>query len=79
MDAALPFLSFAAGVMAAAEILKLSLPDYPFTANRVVRYTQPAVRAVRASLARRAGCLCHLRSNDAHRHMIAGSRYEKSG
>ena len=76
VDAALPFLSFAAGVMAAAEILKLTLPDYPFTANRVVLNTQPAVRAVQASLVRRPECLCQWRSSDAHRRMIAGSRYE---
>jgi hypothetical protein len=36
IDAALPFLSFAAGAMAAAEILKLGLPGYPFAPNRVV-------------------------------------------
>src|SRR6266508_1505036 len=39
VDAALPFLSFAAGVMAAAEILKLTLPGFPFTSNRVVLNT----------------------------------------
>lgn len=31
IDAALPFLSFAAGLMAAAEMLKLALPGYPFS------------------------------------------------
>lgn len=50
IDAALPFLSFAAGLMAAAEILKLGLAGYPFTANRVALYTDPAVRAVPAAL-----------------------------
>jgi hypothetical protein len=75
VDAALPFLSFAAGAMAAAEILKLSLPGYPFAPNRVVLNTQPAVRAVRASLSRRAHCICERRSATVHRQMIAGSRF----
>ena len=35
IDASLPFLSFMAGLMSAAEILKLSIPGYPFTQNKV--------------------------------------------
>jgi hypothetical protein len=75
MDTALPFLSFGAGLMAAAEILKLALPGYPFSPNRVVLNTQPAVRAVPAALARRDGCICQHRSSSVHRQMVAGSRY----
>jgi len=75
MDAALPFLSFGAGAMAAAEILKLALPGYPFSRNRVVLNTQPLISAVSAGLTRREGCICQHRSSNVHRDMISGSRY----
>ena len=75
VDAALPFLSFAAGAMAAAEILKLGLPGYPFTPNRVVLNTCPAPRTVPAPLSWRKNCLCRYRSVSVHRQMIAGSRF----
>lgn len=75
IDAALPFLSFAAGAMAASEILKLSLPGYPFASNRVVLNTRPSVRAVRASQAQRDGCICERRSAVVHRQMIDRTRY----
>ena len=71
IDAALPFLSFAAGAMAAAEILKLRLPGYPFTPNRVVLNTAPTARAIHAPLSLRPGCICRHRSRDVHRLMIA--------
>ena len=74
VDAALPFLSFAAGIMAAAELLKLSLAGYPFTSNRVTLHTW-SPRVVQSSLARRDGCLCHARSRNVHRQMIMGTRY----
>ncbi|MGA9671374.1 MAG: hypothetical protein WBQ94_19335 [Terracidiphilus sp.] len=59
VDAALPFLSFAAGLMAAAEILKTTIPGYPFSPNRTTLYTHPEVlpRFVSPSVARRANCL----------------------
>lgn len=75
MDAALPFLSFAAGAMAAAEILKLSLPGYPFAPNRVILNTQPSIGTVQASLVQREGCYCQQRSQSVHRRMIAGTRF----
>lgn len=74
MDAALPFLSFAAGAMAAAEILKLGLPGYPFAPNRVVLNTRPGVRPVHASLSFRPGCICQRRSRAVHRQMIVASQ-----
>lgn len=58
VDAALPFLSFAAGAMAAAEIIKRGLPGYPFTPNRVILNTSPNVRPVPAALSMRPGCIC---------------------
>ena len=77
VDAALPFLSFAAGAMAAAEILKLCLPGYPFTANRVLLQTRPSPRIVPVPLSIRENCLCRKRSTVAHRKVVEGSRYEK--
>ena len=71
MDAALPFLSFAAGAMAAAEILKRSLEGYPFTTNRVVLNTRPTARAIPAPLSFREGCICRHRSAAVHRQMLA--------
>ena len=75
VDAALPFLSFAAGAMAAAEILKLGLPGYPFTTNRVILNTRPALRPVPAALSIRENCLCRSRNTSVHRKMIEGTRF----
>jgi len=78
VDASLPFLSFVAGLMAAAEILKAGLPGYPFSPNRTTLYTHPAVspRFVSPTMARRPGCLCADRRSSVHRQMIKGSKYE---
>ena len=58
IDASLPFLSFAAGLMGAAEILKAGLPGYPFSPNRTSLYTPPRnapeVRLFNAAPATRA-------------------------
>jgi hypothetical protein len=79
VDAALPFLSFAAGLMAAAEILKASLPGYPFSPSRTTLYTHPQVqpRFVSSNLALRPGCLCGNRRSSVHGAMTQGSRYER--
>ncbi len=75
VDAALPFLSFAAGTMAASEILKLQLPEYPFNANRVLLYTNDAPRVVPVPLRPREHCNCRKRSDTIHKKVIDGSRY----
>lgn len=75
VDASLPHLSFAAGLMAAAEILKLSVPGYSMTPNRSVLYTKPELRLARAGVPLRQGCVCGVRSRAVHEKMIAGSRY----
>lgn len=74
-DAALPFLSFAAGLMAACEILKLTLPDYPFFANRVFFNTQPEPRLVSAPTRHVSGCICGTRRTSVHWQMINKSRF----
>lgn len=79
IDASLPFLSFAAGLMAAAEILKLQLPGYAMTPNRATLYTRHDVRLVKAGVPGRPNCLCATRSREAHVRMIAGSRYAGLG
>jgi hypothetical protein len=77
VDASLPHLSFAAGLMAAAEVLKLTVPGYAMTPNRSVLYTKPELRVVRAGVPLRQGCICGARSRDVHEKMIAGSRYAR--
>lgn len=74
-DAALPFLSFAAGAMGAAEILKLQLPGYPFTTNRVALHMFEKIRATHARLVQRQGCVCQKRVPLIHQEMIEGGRY----
>jgi hypothetical protein len=78
VDAALPFLSFAAGLMAAAEILKTQLPGYPFSANRATLYTHPEVlpRVVSSRTALRTNCICASRRASVHHKMIAGTKFE---
>lgn len=75
IDAALPFLSFAAGAMAASEILKTTLPGYPFTVNRAFLYTWGRPRLSQSKLVNRKDCICKNRSKTVHRQMIAGSKY----
>ena len=77
IDAALPFLSFAAGLMTAAEILKLGFPGYPFSTNRISLTTRPMPRLVAAPLRSGEGCVCARRNGDAHRSMIRGTRYSR--
>jgi hypothetical protein len=79
VDAALPFLSFAAGLMAASEILKAGMPGYPFSPNRTALYTHPAapLRFLSPRIPYRVGCLCATRSSSVHRLMISGGRYAR--
>ncbi len=75
IDAALPFLSFAAGAMAASEILKTNLSGYPFTDNRTFLNTWGGPRLSQKKLSDREGCICKSRSKIAHRQMITGSKH----
>ncbi|MDX2240041.1 MAG: ThiF family adenylyltransferase [Leptolyngbyaceae cyanobacterium bins.302] len=75
IDAALPFLSFAAGLMAAAEIAKLTLPGFPFSQNRVVLNSRPFPHLVPARIPKRNNCICTDRSRTVHQEMLKGSRY----
>ena len=75
VDAALPFLSFAAGLMTASEILKLSFPGFPFTAERVSLDLRQAPALVHSLISHRPGCSCEYRSATVRASMVAGSRY----
>ena len=74
-DVALPFLSYAAGLMTAAEIAKLALAGETGTRNRVFfePRTKNLIRAV--GLSRRQGCVCQLRDATVHGQAIKGSRF----
>jgi hypothetical protein len=74
-DTALPFLSFAAGLMTAAEVLKLTAPGYPFSAERVMLSLRDQPLLVSTPIPHRTGCLCEGRHMGVHQAAIAGSRY----
>ncbi len=74
-DVALPFLSYAAGLMTAAEIVKLSIVGEPVTPNRVF-FEPRAHNMVRSvSLRQKDACICRTRDIDTHMEAIRGSRY----
>ena len=74
-DVALPFLSYGAGLMTAAEIAKLALNYGAPTSNRVFfePRTPNLVRVL--PLQRKHGCTCEGRDNDAHAKVIGESRF----
>ena len=74
-DVALPFLSYAAGLMTAAEVAKLALTGEVVTPNRVFfePRTRDLVRVV--GLCQRRGCVCQLRDATIHEEAIRGSRF----
>jgi molybdopterin/thiamine biosynthesis adenylyltransferase len=76
IDAALPFLSFAAGLMTAAEILKLRLPGYPFSKSITQYSARAEEKLITAQLSPRQGCLCQSgRDKALHQRMIGATRY----
>jgi len=76
IDSALPFLSFGAGLMTAAEIVKLTLRGYPFCRSRVTLNLRSDPKIVATPLVHRGGCACEHRERSVQREMIRGSRYE---
>jgi hypothetical protein len=76
IDAALPFLSFAAGLMAAAEIFKLGLPGFPFSKSTAQFSARADEKLISAVLPVRSGCMCQSgRDRALHERMIRGSKY----
>lgn len=74
VDPSLPFLSFLAGLMTAAEIGKLGLDGYPFTRNRVYFAVNPTVRPMFSNIRILDDCLCR-RDTDKHHQAIEGSKF----
>jgi len=74
-DAALPFLSFAAGLMTASEVLKLNAPGYPFSADKVMLGLRAQPLLVGTPIRHRVGCLCEVRHRGVHKSAISCSRY----
>ena len=73
-DVSLPFLSYAAGLMTAAEITKLALTGRTDAPNRI--FFEPAGRGLFGfSLRQRPGCICQGRDPSTHRDVIEGSRF----
>ena len=74
-DVALPFLSYAAGLMTATEVAKLALTGKAVGRNRVFfePRTPGLVRAV--ALNRKVGCVCGKRDAAVHQAAIRGSRF----
>lgn len=77
IDAALPFLSFGAGLMTAVEIYKFAATGESPSPNRVIMNTRPSVRPVHVPLRVRSGCQCQDRNREIHKAMLEGNRYYK--
>ena len=76
-DVALPFLSYAAGLMTAAEIAKLAITGKSAKGNRVFFQPRAAALFQAAALERKQGCICKTRDDKAYRESINGSRFAK--
>jgi molybdopterin/thiamine biosynthesis adenylyltransferase len=74
-DAALPFLSYAAGLMVAAEICKLELVGHPFSLERVTLNTLQQPNLVQSKINPRPGCVCSQRNETVNEKMNRGARY----
>ena len=75
VDASLPFLSFAAGLMAAAEAIKVGLPGFPYSANRVLFYPRSDEPIHQVPLQAREGCVCTDRSRAVHKAVVKHTRF----
>lgn len=75
VDASLPFLSYAAGLMTAAEILKLNLEGFPFSRNQTVYYSQSKPHFFSLSIPVRSDCKCTLRDKAFTKTINQDSKY----
>ena len=74
-DVALPFLSYAAGLMTAAEIAKLVINRKATTGNRVFFQPRDPNVFVAKDLPVKQWCMCQTRDNEQYRKSISGSRF----
>ncbi len=76
VDAALPFLSVGAAVLAVADLIKLQMPGYPFTPNFAFFDFLGKLETISAFRRRmKAGCICVDRSPTIHSEYIGSTRY----
>lgn len=75
VDAALPFLSFAAGLMTVAEIAKVALGYGEAGVSRALFLPRGAQLVARAPLLRAPECVCRDRDDRLHVRMLEGSRF----
>jgi len=75
VDASLPFLSFAAGLMAAADILKVATHHYPYIGRRGMLSTWGGLRLQSVPPRTRSGCPCHGRDQSVYRSVLGSSQY----
>lgn len=74
-DAALPFLSFAAGLMTAAEIMKLNMRGYPFCRQRVTLSFRPDIHMSHTDIMRIDDCDCTTRSQTVYADAIRATQH----
>jgi len=76
IDAALPFLSMAAAVVTVADLIKLQLPDYPYTPNFAFLDFLGRMESTSIySKPKKSGCICSHRSNAIHTKYLDSTRY----
>lgn len=75
IDAALPFLSYAAGLMAAAEIIKLAAGNYQLPRNQIIFNTKPYTHFTTLDYAINETCICQSRDSRIHSLVLKGSKY----
>ena len=75
-DVALPFLSYAAGLMTVAEITKLALGEQVVTRNRIFFDPGKSNPFTPVTLSRNQECSCRGRNEATHRAVIGKSRFE---
>jgi molybdopterin/thiamine biosynthesis adenylyltransferase len=75
IDAALPFLSYMAGLMTATELVKAELDGYPFTPNRVFFEAKASKPFRHVRLETRGDCACRTRDRGLQSAAIVGSRH----
>lgn len=76
VDAALPFLSLGAAVLAVGDLIKLHLPSYPFTPNFAFIDFKDKMETILAYQRKpQKGCICTNRSISIHNEYINSTRY----
>ena len=75
-DVALPFLSYAAGLMTAAEITKLALRERAVTPNRIFFDPGKTNLVTPVALVHNQECSCRWRDESTHKAVVKGSRFE---